>query len=98
MAHTRALYQSPFSKTESAVSGNHQVVQHPHIDQGQRGLEGLGQVFVSAAGGDRSAGVVMGQHDRRRIEAQGRFNDFPWVDCCRRPKTEPQIEVVPTQN
>ena len=47
------------------------VVEHAHVHQRQSRLEGLGQVFVGAAGLDRAAGVVVREHHSRGLVVQG---------------------------
>ena len=52
------LDQSLFCEAEYSGAGDDQVIQHPHVHQGQRGFEGLGQRLVGAARLHRTTGVL----------------------------------------
>ena len=57
----RWLHQALLRHRQRLALAHDDVVEHAHIHQRQSRLEGLGQVFVGAAGLHRAAGVVVAQ-------------------------------------
>ena len=51
--------QPTFREAHHCVRGDHQVIEHPNVDQQQRGLQRLRQILVGTAG-IRGAGGVLG--------------------------------------
>ena len=67
----RALSDEPtFRKTHDRRRRDHQVIEHPHIHQRQRGLERLRQHFVGTAGLRRTRRMVVRQDHSGSIELQ----------------------------
>jgi len=59
-----------FRKTHDRRRRDHQVIEHPHVHQRQRGLERLRQHFVGTAGLRRTRGMVVRQDHSGSIELQ----------------------------
>ena len=66
-----ALSDEPtFRKTHDRRRRDHQVIEHPHVHQRQRGLERLRQHFVGTAGLRRTRRMVVRQDHSGSIELQ----------------------------
>ena len=57
------------------------MVQHPYINQRQRGFERLGQGFISPGRLHRATGVVVGQHHGTGLVVQGAQYHLAGVDA-----------------
>ena len=75
------LDKSPFGKTDRARSGHDEMVENPHVDQGQRLFEVLRQQFIGTARFRYSGRMVMGEHDCGGITPQGVLHHFARVDA-----------------
>ena len=60
---------------------HHEMVEHAHVDQGQRLAQIARELDVGIARLGHARRVVMRQHDARRIAAQGRHHDFARIDA-----------------
>jgi hypothetical protein len=76
-----SLDQSPFRKRHRARSGHDEMVENPHVDQGQRLFEVLRQQFIGAARFRYSGRMVMREHDCGGITRQGVLHHFARVDA-----------------
>src|SRR6266496_2647074 len=78
--HFDSLDKSPFGKRHRARSGHDEMVENPHVDQGQRLFEVLRQQFIGTARFRYSRGVVMRKHDCGGIARQGVLHHLARVD------------------
>ena len=72
--------QTTLGETDHDVRGDHQVIEHTHVDQLQRGLQRLRQVLVGTARLRCARRMVVRQDDGRRVQRQARLDDFAGID------------------
>ena len=72
MSATSAWPEADVLKAAHVGTGDHQMIQHPHVRQRQlqRQLQRLRQVLVGAARLDRTRGVVVRQYDSGGVAGQ----------------------------
>src|SRR4051794_29257145 len=70
------LEEATLCERHRAVRTDHKVVEHLHIDEGQRVLERLRERFVRAARFRNARRMVVSEYDGGSIVVEGAFHDF----------------------
>src|SRR5207247_993012 len=68
-------------EAHDARSGNYEMVEHLHVDQGKRRLERPGENLVGMARLRDARGVIMREDDGRGVRSQRGLHDFPGVNA-----------------
>lgn len=74
--------QEPACRHADHLTGtDHQVIEHPHVNQTQGGDQLLSDAPIGTAWFGHTARMVVRQHDRAGIDGQGGSDDFAGMDA-----------------
>ena len=70
------LQQAPLGEANRRISGHHEVIKRPHIDECERLFERLSQQLVGSTRFGHSRRVVVREDDGGRVVRERSFHDF----------------------